>query len=126
LVGQEVFVLAPVYRRVTVQVTVTRSALSTSLEDRIRAALRRHLDPLRGGPDGTGWPFGAPVRPSALIGIVSAELGPESVVSGLAVALDDDPPSSCDELAIGERELVAFGRVDVTWVTAMPTGGGLR
>src|SRR5262249_51973301 len=103
LVAQEVFVLAPIYRRVTVQVTVSRGALSTTLEDRIRAALGRHLDPLCGGPDGTGWPFGGPVRPSDLIGVVSNELGPESVVTELAVALDDGSPSSCDELPIGER-----------------------
>ena len=34
--------------------------------DRVRAealeALFRHLDPLRGGADGTGWPFGRPVQ----------------------------------------------------------------
>ena len=126
LIGQEVFVLPPVYRKVRVRVTVSQSALSSTLEERIRIALRRHLDPLRGGPNRTGWPFGGPVRPSALIGVVSDELGPEAVVTALAVALDDDRPSSCEELPIGERELVRFGQVDITWVPATPTGGGLR
>jgi hypothetical protein len=126
LVGQEVFVLPPVYRQVSVAVTVSRTALAPALEDRVRDALLRHLDPLEGGADGEGWPFGGAVRPSALIGVVSAELGPESTVIDLSVALDGGTPSSCGDLAIGSRELVWLGSLDVRWVTTVPAGGGLQ
>ena len=126
LAAQEVFVLPPVYRRVAMTLRVTRSARSPVLEQRVRAALGRHLDPLEGGADGSGWPFGGPVRLSALIGLVADELGPESTVSGLTVALDGGAASACDDLAIAPHELVCLDSVRVEWVLAEPTGGGLR
>jgi hypothetical protein len=126
LVGQEVFVLPPAYRAVGVVVTVSRTARGPVLEDRVRDALVRHLDPLLGGADGQGWPFGGTVRPSALIGVVSDALGPEASVTDLTVALDGDTPSACNDLVIGSRELVYLDSADVRWVTAVPTRGGLQ
>lgn len=126
LVGQELFVLAPVYRRVSVHVSVAATAEPGAGRGRIEAALSRYLDPLTGGSEGGGWPFGAPVRPSALAGVVQDALGPEATVTRLAVALDDGAPSDCADLAIGERELVRLGSASVAWVTASPSGGGLR
>lgn len=125
LVGQEVFVLAPVYREVRVAATVTRSALSPVLEGRLERALRRFLDALQGGAEGQGWDFGGPVRPSALMGVLARELGPESTVTKVEVTLDDQA-FGCDDVRIGEREFVLFGGLVVTWVDADPVGGGLR
>jgi hypothetical protein len=96
------------------------------LEDRVRDALVRHLDPLLGGADGEGWPFGGTVRPSALVGVVSDALGPEATVTDLTVALDGGTPSGCVDLAIGSPELVYLRSVDIRWVTTVPTGGGLQ
>ena len=126
LVGQEMFVLPPVYRSVRVAATVTRSALSPVLEGRLERALRRFLDALQGGAEGQGWDFGGPVRPSALMGVLARELGPESTVTRVEVTLDDAAPSTCDDVRIGERELVRFAGLVVTWVDAAPAGGGLR
>jgi hypothetical protein len=89
-------------------------------------ALRRYLDPLAGGSERDGWPFGGPVRPSALAGVVQKTIGPEATVTRLSVALDDGPPSDCSDLAIGPRELVWLGEATITWVAALPAGGGLR
>jgi hypothetical protein len=126
LLGQEVFVLAPRYRAVTVDVTV--SALTAGGDERASAvaALRRHLDALVGGGEGEGWPFGAPVRPSELAGVVQDALGPEATVSRLSVALDGGEPSDCSDLPIGPRELVHLAAANVTVLAAAPTGGGLR
>lgn len=126
LVGQEVFVLPPVYREVRVAATVTRSALSPVLEGRLERAIRRFLDALEGGSEGQGWDFGGPVRPSALMGVLARELGPESTVTGVEVTLDDEATNACDDVSIGERELVRFAGLVVTWVDADPVGGGLR
>ena len=126
LLGQEISVLAPVYRRVTVDVGVSASARSGETRERIVDALRRYLDPLDGGPEREGWPFGGPVRPSALAGIVQKTLGPEAMVTRLAAALDGGPSSDCTDLAIGPRELVWLDTATITWVTALPTGSGLR
>ncbi|WP_158887980.1 putative baseplate assembly protein [Amycolatopsis anabasis] len=62
LVGTRVVVEPPYYQGVTV---VARLRASGSPERARRAALDalyRYLNPLRGGPDGRGWPFGRPVQ----------------------------------------------------------------
>jgi hypothetical protein len=126
LLSQEIFVLAPTYRRVAVDVAVSATAHAGDVRERIVDALRRHLDPLVGGSEGDGWPFGGAVRPSGLAGVVQRVLGPEATVTRLAVALDDGPWSDCADAEIGSRELVWLDAATVTWVAALPTGGGLR
>ncbi|MFD8825808.1 putative baseplate assembly protein [Streptomyces sp. NPDC059605] len=63
LVGTRLVVEPPAYQGVTV---VARLVASGGDVDRVRtealAALFRHIDPLRGGAEGTGWPFGRPVQ----------------------------------------------------------------
>ena len=126
LLGQEISVLAPVYRRVTVDLAVSATARADDARAHIVDALRRYLDALVGGSEGEGWPFGGPVRPSALAGVVQRTIGPEATVTRLAAALDGGPPSDCADLAIGPRELVWLGDATIEWVMASPTGGGLR
>ena len=126
LLSQEVFVLAPAYRRVTVDVSVSALSDEGDAGERIVAALRTYLDPLVGGSEGEGWPFGGPVRPSALTGVVQDTAGVEATVTRLTVALDDGASSDCAELAIGERELVYLGTATVSWVAVAPPGGGLQ
>jgi predicted phage baseplate assembly protein len=126
LLGQEICVLAPAYRRVTVDLAVTATAQAGDTRGRIVDALRRYLDPLAGGSEHDGWPFGGPVRPSALAGIVQKTIGPEATVTRLSAALDGGSPSDCTDLAIGPRELVWLGAATITWVAALPTDRGLR
>ncbi|MFF2958754.1 putative baseplate assembly protein [Streptomyces sp. NPDC057963] len=63
LVGTRLVVEPPAYQGVTV---VARLVTTNGDADRVRtealAALFRHIDPLRGGAEGTGWPFGRPVQ----------------------------------------------------------------
>jgi hypothetical protein len=126
LLGQEICLLAPVYRSVTVDVAVTATAQAGDARLRIVDALRRYLDPLVGGSERDGWPFGDPVRPSALAKVVQETIGPEATVTTLSAALDGGPPSDCSDLAIGPRELVWLKAATITWVAALPAGGGLR
>ena len=126
LLGQEVFVLSPGYRRVSVDLSVSATTQAGDLRGRIVDELRQFLDPLVGGAEKDGWPFGGAVRPSALAGVVQRMLGPEATVTRVAVALDDGPSTDCADAEIGARELVYLGSATVTWVTALPTGGGLR
>jgi hypothetical protein len=127
LLGQQVFVVAPVYRRVAVTVAVSASAQAgDDARHRIVDALRRYLDPLAGGTDRDGWPFGAAIRLSALAAVVQRVIGDEATVTRLSAALDDGPWSDCADLEIGSRELVWLESATVSWVAALPTGGGLR
>ncbi|WNI16159.1 putative baseplate assembly protein [Actinacidiphila sp. ITFR-21] len=76
LIGTRLVVEPPVYQGVTV---VARLAAAPGDTDRVRdaalTALFRHLDPLRGGPDGTGWPFGRPVQYGEVFGVLQRAAG---------------------------------------------------
>jgi hypothetical protein len=126
LLGQEVFVVGPRYHAVRVWLTITRSARDDAIEKDVVTALRRHLDPIRGGADEDGWPFGGVIRPSELIGVAGRAVGLEATITALSVALDDGDANSCADLVIGPRELVWLESVTVSWSEPLPDGGGLR
>ena len=125
LIGQEVFVVPPAYRAVSVRVRVSRTARDDLVQAVIVDTLRRFLDPLAGGDDGGGWPFGGVVRPSRLAGVLRQAIGPEATVMSLSVALDDGPATDCADLPIGPRELVWLAAARIDWDAALPPGTGL-
>ncbi|MEE1840079.1 MULTISPECIES: putative baseplate assembly protein [unclassified Streptomyces] len=76
LVGTRLVVEPPAYQGVTV---VARLMTAGGDVDRVRAeavaALFRHIDPLRGGTDGTGWPFGRPVQYGEIFAVLQGVPG---------------------------------------------------
>ncbi|MES9509774.1 putative baseplate assembly protein [Streptomyces sp. NPDC000609] len=76
LVGTRLVVEPPAYQGVTV---VARLMTAGGDVDRVRAeavaALFRHIDPLRGGADGTGWPFGRPVQYGEIFAVLQGVPG---------------------------------------------------
>jgi predicted phage baseplate assembly protein len=64
VLGARVLVEPPVYQGVTVVTKVRpRSGVAAEhVEEECRAALYRFLNPVGGGPEGEGWPFGRPVQ----------------------------------------------------------------
>ncbi|HMF57059.1 MAG TPA: hypothetical protein VK619_12015, partial [Pyrinomonadaceae bacterium] len=81
LVASELFVSAPRYRKVSLTVEVNADiADPLAMRQRINDRLKDFLDPLLGGDDGTGWPFGEPLRPSALLREAQQALGEEGEV----------------------------------------------
>jgi predicted phage baseplate assembly protein len=74
LVGTRVLVEPPLYQGVTV-VARLRSRPRASV-GRVEAAaleaLFRHLNPVSGGPDGQGWPFGRPVQAGEIFSILQS------------------------------------------------------
>ena len=78
----------------------------------MQRALRQYVDPLAGGDAGNGWPFGAPLRPSALLQKAQGAVGHDGEVSSAAVTLDDGATwEDCHDVAIRPHELVAVARV---------------
>jgi predicted phage baseplate assembly protein len=80
-VGARVLVEPPFYRGVTVVAQLTaRSRVSA---DRLRRdalnALYGYFDPIRGGPDGEGWPFGRPVHAGEVHAVLQGLPGTEIV-----------------------------------------------
>jgi hypothetical protein len=112
-----VFVARPRIRPVALRLSITAAAGdAASFADRLRPVLAAYLHPATGGPDGTGWPFGRPLRPSELMRVAGAALGPGARIDRVAIRLTDAPGSEedCTELAIGPAELVALSAVSAS------------
>ena len=128
LLGSEVFVRGPVYRPVWLSVDVASdSTLSAGLRQQVITGLQEFLDPLVGGDDGEGWPFGDPLRPSSLLRVAQAVLGDAADVLRVSVRLDGmDTPESCKDVAIRPNELLELEQVVLNVQRRAPSPGGLR
>jgi hypothetical protein len=74
LLASRLHVVGPRYRpvRVGADVVVRDDAAPEPVLAAARAALTDFLDPLEGGPERTGWPFGRPVWVSEIIAVLAA------------------------------------------------------
>lgn len=104
LITTRVEVEEPRYARVDVSVTITTEPRyqSTTLVRRIEDALNEFLSPVRGGPDGGGWPPGRNVHRSEVYEVVGGVEGVDQVVA-LALA------GSATDLVIDSSSLVYPG-----------------
>jgi hypothetical protein len=129
LVTSEVYVRPAPYRPVFINVTIAASpADPQALRDAVVQALQRYLDPLVGGDDGTGWPFGGSLRPSSLIRIVQQAAGHAGTVRSVGIILDDrsQPAESCKDVPIQANELVTLQQVNIALALPSVGQGGLR
>jgi hypothetical protein len=116
VLGTHVDVVGPTYVEVQV-VAGIRARLGAdlvSVQANVLAALVRFFDPLRGGSDGRGWPFGRAVYRAEVLQVIDAVTGVDSVLS-LEMSADGQP-AQCGNLCIGATQLVASGqhRLEVT------------
>ncbi|MEU8873182.1 hypothetical protein AB0D24_18795 [Streptomyces javensis] len=130
LLTSEVFVRAPRYREVTLRVALSGDPADvTRVSTALTAALRRFLDPLVGGEDQDGWPFGQPLRPSALLRAAQRALGDLADIAAVAIGLDGVDPDGtleeCDEVPLGAGELPVLRTVHTRIVPAVEPGEGL-
>lgn len=81
LIGTRLAVGPPYYQGVTVVATLHafRGADAERVRHDAHDALYRHLDPLTGGADGTGWPFGRPVQSGEIFAVLQRVPGVELV-----------------------------------------------
>jgi hypothetical protein len=102
----------PRYRPVgtTVQVRPTNAAEPGVVRAAVRAELDGFLDPLTGGPEGTGWPLGRPVHASDLAGRVEKVPGVD-VVTRLVLDVDGSPAG--DRVEVPPDAVVCTGPVTV-------------
>ncbi|MGG6296317.1 putative baseplate assembly protein [Leptolyngbya sp. AN02str] len=81
LLGVQVTLREPEYVGVAVQTEVglypeyQNPQAQQIVLQRLRTALYRFLNPLTGGMEGAGWPFGAPLYPSDVIGLIQGTEG---------------------------------------------------
>ncbi|MEZ6134615.1 MAG: hypothetical protein R3C53_06875 [Pirellulaceae bacterium] len=128
LVTSEVAVQSAEYRAVRLQLYFQGVVTDeTILRTTLFAYLTAYLDPLIGGEDGAGWPFGGPLRPSNLIKRVQSQIHAGILVRRVGIALDASPDfSDCVDVFIRAHELVYLQEMQL-FVDQTPTAqGGLR
>lgn len=128
LVAGEVFVLPPAYREVALAVELSGDPADPSaLRASVTSHLRRFLDPLAGGVNKDGWPFGEPLRPSALLREAQRAAGEDASVTAVRIGLDGAAPEEdCKDVAIRSHELVVLRDVSVRLRRTAAGQGGLR
>jgi len=105
--GVQIVVGAPRYEQVRVEgrlVAEPDADLGAVVRDAI-AAVNRYLDPVTGGEDGQGWPFGAPVRHSALLSRLLATVHDLRAVPLLNLLVDGRRLPPCADHAIAPHGL---------------------
>jgi predicted phage baseplate assembly protein len=106
-------VVGPMYLAVSVSATVhlRRGAGPAEVNGRIEQALNTFLNPLRGGPDGRGWPFGRPVYRAEILQLIDGVPGVDHV-SDLALFAEGGSPQ-CGNLTLCPTWLVAAASHDI-------------
>jgi len=128
LIGTQIYVLAPKYRSVWLVVKATTdSGISASLQAKVRAHLQQFLDPLSGGDDGGGWPFGGPLRPTALLPEAQEILRDAGDAQSVSIRLQGmQTPENCKDVALGTFELPVLAGVEFQVQRMAARTGGLR
>lgn len=83
VIGTHLLVVGPQYLTVTVQAQVQlwEGSDPTRVRQDILQRLNTFLDPLVGGPDGSGWPFGRDVYRSEILQVIDGTEGVDHVLS---------------------------------------------
>lgn len=113
-VATVVHVTGPDWTRVSVKATLrTRRGMDAALRADAARRIDAFFDPLTGGPDNTGWPFGRPVYRSEVLALLDALTG-VSAVEKLALTRDDLPDDLCNNIALCPHGLVLSGTHEFT------------
>ncbi len=106
--GVEVVTAAPVFHRVRLQVTVVvkpganRAVAINSVLSEIDA----YLDPVTGGEDGQGWPFGGTISYAAMVRRLLARVSQISAISRLNFVVDGVRGAICTDMPISPNSLL--------------------
>jgi predicted phage baseplate assembly protein len=108
IVGTRVEVSGPTYTDVSVRarVRIDRLARRGDLQTRVTAALDAFFDPLTGGPDRAGWPFGRDVHRLEVMQVIDEVPGVDHVEE-LELLTASCP--QCGNVCLGPIGLVAAG-----------------
>jgi predicted phage baseplate assembly protein len=81
VIGARIVVEPPHYQGITLvaRIRARRRARMAEVETAARRALYRYYDPIVGGPDGDGWPFGRPVHVGEVYAVMQRVEGVEYI-----------------------------------------------
>ncbi|MCC7359488.1 MAG: putative baseplate assembly protein [Anaerolineales bacterium] len=90
LLGTNLVVDSPAYVGIAVEATVViqRHASVDRVRAQVQARLAKYVDPLTGGPDGLGWPFGRDLYLSEVLTIIQSVAGVEYVQDATLYQVD--------------------------------------
>ena len=109
LLTSEVYVVAPTYRLVLVEATIVVNPDSdlSVVKKGVEQALTLWFDPLKGGADSTGWPFGGTIFYSDVYRVVLTVPGVARLQDNqLNIWLDNQRQPFCRDVPINSGELV--------------------
>ena len=112
LLTTRLHVIGPEYVEVAVKTTVVRRRGSGLTPAEVEQVIRDFLHPLRGGADGTGWPFGRPVYYSEMFQLLES-LPKVDHVQELQLSRPPELPSRGEGIDIPRLALVFAGAVVV-------------
>jgi predicted phage baseplate assembly protein len=110
IVGTHLEVVGPTYVQVQVQASVRarQGADAAIVQVNVLEALEHFFDPLRGGADSAGWPFGRAVYRAEVLQVIDAADGVDTVLS-LDMSADGQP-AQCGNLCVRATQLIASGQ----------------
>ncbi|MBI3273450.1 MAG: putative baseplate assembly protein [Planctomycetes bacterium] len=117
LITTEVHVVGPGYHvaQVRAQVEARADADPGRIQADLEAALATWFHPLRGGPEGKGWPFGGAVHPAEAYRVLLGHPGVRRVLEA-HVLVDGERCALDGQVAIPAADLVTSGDHEVTVV----------
>lgn len=113
VIGTRVEVVGPSYLEVAVRAKVQACAgvSKTNLQQKIVEALNNFLHPLKGGPAGTGWPFGRDVYRAEILQVIDEVLGVDHVLS--LELIPEGCEAQCGNVCLSPTSLVAAGQHEI-------------
>jgi hypothetical protein len=102
LIATRVHVVAPRFATISVRVTlvIQQDAVPKTVRASAASALKKFFDPLAGGPNGLGWPFGRDVYVSEIYRMLARLPGVQYVTR----TVDRSTEKSLDELIVGPTD----------------------
>lgn len=109
LITVRLFVEGPIYQEVQIEVALVRK--QNTDKDKVKEAtingIRAYLDPIGGGQDKAGWPFGRALYKSELYQIIEG-------IEGVEYVEDITLSGTGTQIEIGERSLIKISMLNVT------------
>jgi predicted phage baseplate assembly protein len=109
LITTEVYVAAPKYRKVEIEVRVIAKPTADSgiVERELKLRLLDYFHPLKGGADGTGWPFGQTIFFSETYRQIFTTPGVLRLdANAMTTYLDGEPQKPCADIQLGPDQLI--------------------
>jgi hypothetical protein len=106
--GVEIVAAAPVYHSVKIcaSVVVDDSVSRGDTVNAVTTLLNSYMDPVTGGDDGAGWPFGGALSNVAFVRKVLTEVSGVSAVPSLRFVVDGVSAGTCADASIPQNSLV--------------------